>query len=245
MKKLPFMFMTLLFASAFTHAESTVTVYAQPQTPPLVIKDAARLADVVTNPVLSRTWWPAAVMSTRQASAAEEQKHQQLLVRLAAVAADEGGDDGAAINGLRQQLSAMQVTGRQFVNLDPDWVRLRPQSNVPLQGEYSLWAGPQPTTITLVGLVSSPGVKPFTPGRSVDDYLDDVSLLSGAERSYAWVIYPDGKIEKAPVAYWNKRHREPSPGSIIFVGFSNRLFSSTFDELNQQILNTLTHRIPD
>ncbi len=245
MKKLPFMFMTLLFASAFTHAESTVTVYTQSQAQPQVITDAARLADIVTNPALSRTWWPAAVISTRQASAAEEQKHQQLLARLTEVAADEGGDDGAAINGLRQQLSAMHVTGRQFVNLDPDWVRLRPQSNVPLQGEYSLWAGPQPTTITLVGLVSSPGVKPFTPGRSVDDYLDDVSLLSGAERSYAWVIYPDGKIEKAPVAYWNKRHREPSPGSIIFVGFSNHLFSSTFDELNQQILNTLTHRIPD
>ncbi|SQA98242.1 SLBB-domain like (DUF1017) [Cedecea neteri] len=79
----------------------------------------------------------------------------------------------------------------------------------------------------------------------MDDYLDDTSLLSGAERSYAWVIYPDGKIEKAPVAYWNKRHIEPSPGSLIFVGFSDRLFSATFDELNQQILNTLTHRIPD
>ncbi|SQA98243.1 SLBB-domain like (DUF1017) [Cedecea neteri] len=35
----------------------------------------------------------------------------------------------------------MHVTGRQFVNLDPDWVRLRPQANVPLQGEYSLWTG--------------------------------------------------------------------------------------------------------
>lgn len=245
MKKIPFTLIALLFASAFSHAESTVTVYVKPQTQPQVIKDAERLADLVTNPALSRSWWPAAVISTRQASAAEEQKHRQLLARLAEVAADEDGDDGAAINGLRQQLSAMHVTGRQFVNLDPDWVRLRPQANVPLQGEYSLWTGPQPTTITLVGLVSSPGVKPFTPGRSVDDYLDDTSLLSGAERSYAWVIYPDGKIEKAPVAYWNKRHIEPSPGSLIFVGFSDRLFSATFDELNQQILNTLTHRIPD
>lgn len=245
MKKIPFTLIALLFASAFSHAESTVTIYAKPQTQPQVIKDAERLADLVTRPELNRSWWPGAVISERQASAAEEQKQQQLLARLGEVAADEGGDDGAAINGLRKQLSAIHVTGRQFVNLDPDWVRLRPKANVPLQGEYSLWTGPQPTTITLVGLVSSPGIKPFTPGRSVDEYLADISLLSGAERSYAWVIYPNGKTEKAPVAYWNKRHIEPSPGSIIFVGFSDRLFSSTFDELNQQILNTLTHRIPD
>jgi hypothetical protein len=245
MKKIPFPLIALLFASALGHAESTVTVYSKSQTQPQVIKDAERLADLVTRPELSRSWWPGAVISERQASAAEEQKQQQLLARLGEVAADEGGDDGAAINGLRQQLSAIHVTGRQFVNLDPDWVRLRPQANVPLQGEYSLWTGPQPTTITLVGLVSSPGIKPFTPGRSVDEYLDDISLLSRAERSYAWVIYPNGKTEKAPVAYWNKRHIEPSPGSLIFVGFSDRLFSSTFDELNQQILNTLTHRIPD
>lgn len=242
MKKI---FLALAFISPFGYAESTVTVYATPQAQPVVINDAGRLADLVTRPDLSRSWWPAAVISERQATAVQEQKHQQLLTRLGELAADEGGDDGAAINGLRQQLNAIHVTGRQFVNLDPDWVRLRPQANVPLQGEYSLWTGPQPTTITLAGLVSAPGVKPFKPGRSVDEYLDETSLLSGADNSYAWVIYPDGKTEKAPVAYWNRRHIEPSPGSIIFVGFSSHLFSSTFDELNQQILNSLTHRIPD
>jgi len=245
MKKLPFALAALLLASSFSHAESHVTVYTHPQAQPLVINDAARLADLVTRQELSHSWWPAAVISEQQASTLEEQKQQQLLARLSAVAADEGGSRGEAINGLRQQLSAIPVTGRQFVNLDPDWVRLHPQADVPLQGEYRLWVGPQPDTLSLVGLVSSPGTKPFIAGRSVDEYLDETGLLSGADNSFAWVIYPDGKIEKAPVAYWNKRHIEPSPGSIIFVGFSDHLFSTRFDELNQQILNTLTHRIPD
>ncbi|MCS3604253.1 hypothetical protein M2371_003493 [Buttiauxella sp. BIGb0471] len=229
---------TLVFNA---YAAGNVTIYPQNQT----IKNIERLADLVTQPALANAWWPGAVISERQASAAAEQQHQKLLAQLSEFAAQEDGDDAAAINGMRQQMQAIHVTGRQFVDLDPDWVRVRPRANVPLQGEYSLWTGAQPTTITLMGLVSSPGQKPFVAGRSADEYLDGIDKLSGADRSYAWVIYPDGKTQKAPVAYWNKRHVELTPGSILFVGFSDRLFNSDFNSLNQQILNSLTHRRPD
>ena len=229
---------TLVFNA---YAAGNVTIYPQNQT----IKNVERLADLVTQPALANAWWPGAVISERQASAAAEQQHQKLLAQLSEFAAQEDGDDAAAINGMRQQMQAIHVTGRQFVDLDPDWVRVRPRANVPLQGEYSLWTGAQPTTITLMGLVSSPGEKPFVAGRSADEYLDGIDKLSRADRSYAWVIYPDGKTQKAPVAYWNKRHVELTPGSILFVGFSDRLFNSDFNSLNQQILNSLTHRRPD
>ncbi len=235
----------LTLSSTLAYAAGNVTVYPGNHQPPQNLTQLERLADLVTQPSLSRAWWPGAVISERQATAVAEQQHQKLLATLGRFAAQEDGDDAAAINSLRQQLQAIKVTGRQFVDLDPDWVRLRPRSNVALLGDYSLWAGPQPSTITLVGLVSSPGVKPFVAGRSVDEYLAEVNTLSGADRSYAWVVYPDGKTEKAPVAYWNKRHVELLPGSILFVGFSERLFDSDFNALNQQILTSLTHRIPD
>ncbi|WP_408639714.1 capsule biosynthesis GfcC D2 domain-containing protein [Dryocola boscaweniae] len=235
----------LTLTSSLALAAGNVTLYPGNHQPPQKLTDVERLADLVAQPSLSRAWWPGAVISERQATAAAEQQHQTLLAALSRFAAQEEGDEAAAINSVRQQLQAIKVTGRQFVDLDPDWVRVRPRSNVPLQGEYSLWAGPQPSTITLMGLVSSPGVKPFVAGRSADEYLDGINRLSGADRSYAWVIYPDGKTEKAPIAYWNKRHVELLPGSILFVGFSGRLFDSDFNELNQQILTSLTHRIPD
>lgn len=226
-------------------ADATVTVMQGPGVAPLTITGAKRLADVVSQPALARTWWPGAVISERQATAVAEQQHKQLLNTLRQVAAEEGGDDGAAINSLRTQLEAIKVTGRQIVNLDPDRVRVRQQDNVPVEGQYQLWAGAQPSTVTLFGLINKPGRVTFSAGRSVVDYLDDVSLLSGAERSYAWIIYPDGRTEKTPVAYWNRRHVEPMPGSIIFVGFADSLFSSTWEDLNAQILRSLTHRIPD
>lgn len=227
--------------SAYSYAAGNVTIYPGNQQ----LTNVERLGDLVSQPSLARAWWPGAVISERQATAVAEQEHQKLLAALSGFAAEEDGDDAAAINGVRQQMQAIHVTGRQLVDLDPDWVRVHPRANVPLQGDYSLWAGPQPSTITLIGLVSSPGVKPFVAGRSADEYLDGIDKLSGADRSFAWVIYPDGKTQKAPVAYWNNRHVELTPGSILFVGFKERLFNSDFNDLNQQILNSLTHRRPD
>lgn len=234
----------LLTFSTATQADGNVTVYPD-GAQPIKVEHAERLSDLVTHPALASVWWPGAVMAEPTATAAAMRQHQSLLARLDALAARQGGDEGAAIRGLRQQLSGVRVTGRLAVNLDPDWVRLHPQDNPPLQGDYSLWAAQEPTTVTLLGFVSAPGKKTFVPGRSVADYLDNVSTLSGGERSYAWVIYPDGKTQNVPVAYWNARHVEPTPGSVIFVGFARHFFSCACDGLNEQILHSLTHRIPD
>ncbi len=140
-----------------------------------------------------------------------------MLTRLAELAADSSADDAAAINALRQQIQALKVTGRQKINLDPDIVRVAERGNPPLQGNYTLWVGPPPSTVTLFGLISSPGKQPFTPGRDVASYLSGQNLLSGADRSYAWVVYPDGRTQKAPVAY--ERGNPPLQGNYtLWVG---------------------------
>ncbi|MGS6553615.1 YjbH domain-containing protein, partial [Escherichia coli] len=172
------------------------------------------------------------MISEELATAAALRQQQALLTRLAELTADSSADDAAAINALRQQIQALKVTGRQKINLDPDIVRVAERGNPPLQGNYTLWVGPPPSTVTLFGLISRPGKQSFTPGRDVTSYLSDQSLLSGADRSYAWVVYPDGRTQKAPVAYWNKRHVEPMPGSIIYVGLADSVWSETPDALN-------------
>ena len=101
------------------------------------------------------------------------------------------------MNALRQQIQALKVTGRQKINRDPGIVRVAERGNPPLQGNYTLWVGPPPATVTLFGLISRPGKQPFTPGRDVARYLSGQNLLSGADRSYAWVLYPDGPTQKS------------------------------------------------
>lgn len=98
------------------------------------------------------------------------------------------------------RLQAIPVTGRLLVPLDPDTVRVHNKNNPPLEGNYTLWLGREPSTVTLVGLVDKPGKMPSRRARR-RQLPDDVSLLSGADRSYVWVIYPDGRTQKAPVAY--------------------------------------------
>ncbi|MFP2422462.1 capsule biosynthesis GfcC D2 domain-containing protein [Pseudescherichia vulneris] len=236
--------MALLF-SPLALAAGTVDVYINGATQPKTLTDAAHLADLVGQPRLENSWWPGAVIAEKQATAVAQQQKTELLAQLAALAAEEDGDDAAAINAVHQQLQALNVTGRQFVSLDPDRVRLGRRANPPLEGHYSLWVGKPPSTVSVFGLVSRPGSMAFTPGKPVADYLDEMSLLSGADRSDAWIIYPDGRTEKAPVAYWNKRHLEPMPGSIIFVGFADSLWTKKYADLNAALLRALAQRIPE
>lgn len=239
------MALLLSLSAASVFAAGNVKVMIAGSAEPKILTGAEHLLDLVGQPRLSNSWWPGAVISEERATTEAERQQQALLARLATLGAEESGDDAAAINTLRQQIQALKVTGRQMINLDPDVVRVSERGNPPLQGNYTLWVGAQPTHITLFGLLSHPGKQPFMPGRDVASYLDGQSRLSGADRSFAWVIYPDGRTQKVPVAYWNKRHVEPMPGSIIYVGLSDAVWSSTPDEINADILRTLTQRIPE
>lgn len=226
-------------------AAGTVKVFMAGGEEAKTLTGAEHLIDLVGQPRLANSWWPGAVISEEQATATALRQQQALVARLAALSAEESGDDAAAINTLRQQIQALKITGRQHITLDPDVVRVSERGNPPLQGNYTLWVGAQPTEVTLFGLLSRLGKQPFMPGRDVTHYLDGQNLLSGADRSYAWVVYPDGRSQKVPVAYWNKRHVEPMPGSIIFVGLDDSVWSSEPDALNADILHTLTQRIPE
>lgn len=245
MKKNTLLAGLLCALSSGAFAAGTVDVHREGEAKTLTLTNAEHLADLVAQPRLAGSWWPGAVIAEQRATTIAERQHQTLLAALSRAAMEASGTDAAAINALRQQLQGIRVTGRQFVSLDPDEVRIGDGKNPPLQGKYSLWVGNEPTTVTLLGLINRPGSVPFTPGRDVASYLNDTDRLSGGERSYAWVIYPDGRTLKAPVAYWNRRHIEPMPGSIVFVGFADSLWTKKYDELNVAILRSLSQRIPE
>ena len=185
-----------LLMSLFTPlalAAGTVEVYTPGDSKPKTLTDAAHLIDVVGQPRLAQSWWPGAVISERQASAVATERQQALLGRLSALAAEESGDDAAAVNAVRQQVAALKVTGRQQVNLDPDYVRVEALANPPLEGNYTLWVGPQPGTITIFGLVSRPPKQPFTPVRYVVSYLDELDQLSASLQSEPSLLYLHGQ----------------------------------------------------
>ncbi|ORM64794.1 hypothetical protein PRCB_24690 [Pantoea rodasii] len=238
---IPLLSAMALLAAGNALADSQVTVHGQT---PLQIDHAQNLAQLVTNPAL-HTWWPATVIAERGASAVAQQQQQQLLADLRQWQAESGDTLAATIATVIHQLSAIQVTGRQFTTLDPDWVRLRPEANRTLQGSYDLYTLAQPTQVLVLGALSHPGKESWQPGRTVRDYLAAHESLSGAERSFATVIAPSGQAQQVPIAYWNQRHVEVEPGSIIWLGFSSWSLPWGKADLNARMLSVLTHRIPD
>jgi len=227
-------------------ADSKVSVYYPGQQEISVVSHAANLSQLVASPALQgKTWWPGTVISERQASAVAEQHYQQLMARLKAWAAESEGEKAATINNVIQQLSAIKVTGRLEATLDPDWLRMRPELNRRLAGEYSVYTLPKPHSVTLLGAITGSGKVSWQPGGDTRDYLDGHDRLAGADRNIAVIISPSGEITQAPVAYWNHRHVEVEPGSIIYIGFSSWSLPGAYEDLNQQIISVLTHRIPD
>jgi len=237
----PLLAVTAMLTAGNTLADSQVTVHGLNG---LQIDHAQNLAQLVTHPAL-HTWWPGTVIAERGATAVVQQQQKQLLEEMRIWQADSGESLAATISAVIHQLSAVQVTGRQFTPLDPDWVRLRPEANRTLQSSYDLYTLPQPTQVLVLGALEHPGKEIWQPGRTVRDYLATHDHLSGAERSFATVIAPSGQTQQVPIAYWNQRHVEVQPGSIIWLGFTSWSLPWGKADLNTRMLSVLTHRIPD
>ncbi|MRT25108.1 hypothetical protein GJV14_14270 [Enterobacteriaceae bacterium RIT697] len=245
MKKItPMLAALTLLTAGHALAAAQVTVHDLQGKNTLQINDAQNLSQLLTHPEL-RSWWPGTVIAERGATAVAQQQQKQLLADLRAWQADSGESLAATIGSVIHQLGAVQVTGRQFTSLDPDAVRLRPQDNRTLQGSYDLYTLTRRSQVLVLGALSNPGKESWQPGREVRDYLDGHDRLSGAERSYATVIAPSGSTQQVPVAYWNHRHIEVEPGSIIWLGFTSWSLPWGQSDLNARMLSVLTHRIPD
>lgn len=247
MKKITILLAGLsLLSTAGAQATAQVIVHAPHNGGQAELSQIADLAQLVTLPPLQAdTDWRRTFIAERGASAVAQQHYQQTLGELRAWRADSSGDRAAAIDEVIRQLSAIRVTGRQFTSLDPDWVRLHPADNRRLEGSYDLWLQTPSDSVLLLGALSGAGKVSWQPGKSVRDYLEGHSLLSGAERNFVTVIAPSGATQQVPVAYWNHRHVEVEPGSIIWLGFSSWSLPGAYEDLNDRLLYVLTHRISD
>lgn len=243
MIKQTFVALLLSVGASSVFAAGTVKVFSNGSSEAKTLTGAEHLIDLVGQPRLANSWWPGAVISEELATAAALRQQQALLTRLAEQAADSSADDAAAINALRQQIQALKVTGRQKSILIPISCALPNAVTHRCRATTRCGSDHRRPRSRCSGLSAVPQAAIHL-CRDVASYLSGQNLLSGADRSYAWVVYPDGRTQKAPVAYWNKRHVEPMPGSIIYVGLADSVWSETPDALNADILQTLTQRIP-
>lgn len=231
-------------------ADSRITV-SYPGKASFTLENVPTLEDLVANnPALpSDIWWQGAAIAERSATQIQQQKKQQLIARLAQLSSllrrEDNASLAATVDTLRSQIAELNIIGRQFVQLDPDWLQLRPDLNHRLVGEYQLFLAPAPHGVKVLGALAPNGKRDYLPGKDVSEYLDGLKPLEGAEKSYAWIITPQGEARSVPIAYWDRQHNELTPGDVLFLGFAVSALPEDYEDINQQIISLLTHRIPD
>ena len=247
-KTLTFILCTLP-GMALSHA--TVTVFTGSgelpgERPAQVLSGINDMRQMMAESALVRhSWAPGTVIAVPTATPRAQQQYLSVQNQLKAWAATESGDTRQTLNNVIKQLQGLRITGRQFTTMDADLILNNNAANRKLQGEYYVFTATRPDKVLLLGAVRGAGKLPWVAGRSVREYLADHQFLSGANLSDAVVIDPDGTVRVAPFAYWNYRHVEAQPGSVIWVGFSHWALPRQYKNLNQNIISVLAHRIPE
>lgn len=247
--KLTSIFAFTLLLCGPVSAGSHVVLETSNQYESITLPDDARLGDLLTHSsIFSDVYWPTARMATTTSQAQVEGERQALLHDLKMLEYqwhNEGETRNAyAVRELRVELAAVKLIGRLPAILDPDWVRIRPEDNPLLQGEYRLVLPARPQTLMVLGLVNGNPRPSLKPKQVIADYIDGECLPAGL-CAWGYLIQNDGTIEKVGLEYWNRQRREADPGAVLFVGFDSDQLPENYRNLNSRIAHLLTNRIAD
>ena len=247
--KLTSVFALTLLLSGSVMAAAHVVVETNGKVESITLPDDAHIADLLNHLNISAdTYWPTARISTAERQAQVDGERQALLHELEMLEYqwhNEGETRNAyAVRELRVELASVKLIGRLPATLDPDWVRIRPEDNPLLQGEYRLVLPARPTTLMVLGLVNGNPRPSLQPKLVIADYVDATCLPVG-ECAWGYLIQNDGTVEKVGLEYWNRHHREADPGAVLFVGFDNDQLPENYRNLNSRIAHLLINRIAD
>lgn len=128
----------------------------------------------------------------------------------------------ASIDILIEQIKRWDIGYREQVSLDFDEVRISPQLNPQLSGNYELLVINRSETISLEGLFFSPQQMAFDESKTASDYIKQALTLSSANESFVWIIYPDGHYVQTGYSYWNDEKTHLTPGTVLFLGFNTK-----------------------
>jgi len=125
---------------------------------------------------------------------------------------------------LRELLNSNYFAYRVNINLDLDAVRLKPELNPSLPGDYALRQVKRDDQVYLLGLVI-PQTVMFVAEQTVADIMTQAQIFDVADSSRVWVIAPNGEAHLVGYRLWNDQQTSVLPGSILFVGFNSHCAS--------------------
>ncbi|KKL00418.1 hypothetical protein EIK76_03295 [Rheinheimera mesophila] len=209
-----------------------------------------RISEVLTRVnSQAQLYWPAArLYKTDDEAVAElEQQRQALLQRLEQLQLVYTEDDDTefvqSAKSLAVQVKSWTLAKQLLLVLDPERVRTKAQLNPRLwAGFYSLQVQARPETVSVTGLAKNSEL-PLLEGAEAADYADLLQFHSGASSSFIYILPAQQKPLLAQIGLWNKKRQDVPAGAVLFVPFEQRLLPAEFENLNQQIVELLQHRV--
>src|SRR5207244_403346 len=119
---------------------------------------------------------------------------------------------------LRDWLAGLPVTGRVPVTLaDPYWLEVNPAHDPVLAPGDEFVVPKRPRTVTVVTGTGERCALVHSPGREAIAYLEACRAGGGGRIDWAWLVQPDGRMQRFGVASWNAETQdEPAPGAWLW-----------------------------
>lgn len=249
MRVFSFVALTVLSFTSFCYAAGPVVLVKHQEQYNGYMK-LPRLSEVVTTVnTVPALYWPAARLykTDPESVNALELQRQELLKVLAnlkqAYLLDDEAELAASTEALSQDVKNWVLAEQLFLALDPDKVRAKPALNPMLRaGQYLLQVETRSETITVAGFAQNTEVQ-FINAADASDYFAGIKPLAGASSSFLYILPAAQQVIQAKIGLWNSQRQDVPAGAILYVPFEQRNLPSEFENLNQQIIELLQHRV--
>lgn len=132
----------------------------------------------------------------------------------------------AMAHDLANELRNVEAVGRITVEANPGILKTHPELDILLEPGDRIYIPRRPLTVRVHGEVQSPASLQFRSTKSPSDYISEAGGSTYyADRSRAFVLYPDGSAQPLQVSAWNHKATMIPPGSTIVVPRDPKPFS--------------------
>lgn len=202
------------------------------------------MAEVLAPVALTQNWyWPASKLFKLPAKDIEHER-SLLLAQLETLKAGVSASQQSEIRTLQHVIRNWQLAKRLLLPIDFDRARLEPTFNRRFDGgDYIFQLNRRPMSVTFWGAMEGTLKLNHKGVSAVADYMSALPFSVNADKTFVWVVQPDGDIQRIGVASWNYQHIEVMPGATVFVPFAGNLFNDDLEQLNERLVALSLHRV--
>jgi len=176
-----------------------------------------RLSDWLLRQPLADRYPPGLLWQVPAEQASQARTQQELLATLAVAPNLNVLPDRR--KRMADWIGSLPVTGRVPIALpNPRWLQAHPSSDPRLDADHVLSLPARPHTVTVIRGTGERCTLPHRSGAEIPAYLAACQADLASRVDIAWIVQPDGQVQRYGVASWNRQAQgEPAPGAAIWA----------------------------